>query len=390
MPVAMSLHGRARLQLGVAALLLTAFLGTMPVEGSASPATTCVPEWSLASLPNDGANTSFYGSAASSSTDVWAVGSFYNGRTDSARIEHWNGSTWAVTPSPRIGSSYLQEAVTLSPSDAWAVGYAVPGSVGQTLAEHWDGTNWKVVASPSPSTIANYLVDVSAVSPDDVWAVGYDINSHGVYRTLIEHWDGTAWSLVPSPNVGSKDNLLNGVSAVSASNVWAVGSWTTSTGAARTLAEHWDGVRWRVVPSPSPSSTSNALNGVVALSSTDVWAGGSSYSGTDNVTLVEHWNGTRWSQVFTPNVASSGNVINAMAAGASGDVWSVGYYYNTVGTRVFETLTEHWDGATWTLVDSPNHGTGDSYLNSVVELGTGATWAMGTSTTGAMVETTCL
>jgi hypothetical protein len=324
------IHGRARLRVRVATLLLSAVISTMPVEGSAAPATACVPDWSLAHLPNDGANTSLYGSAASSSMDVWAVGSFYNGRTDLPRGLHWNGSTWRVTPSPRIGSSYLQEAVALSASDAWAVGYSIPGSVGQTLAEHWDGTSWTVVTSPSPGAIANYLVDVAAVSADDVWAVGYEINAQGVYRTLIEHWDGTTWSVVASPNVGPKDNLLQGVSAVSANDVWAVGSWTTSTGATKALAEHWDGLRWSVVSSPSPSAVSNALNGVVALSSTDVWAGGSSYSGTDNVTLIEHWNGTSWSQVFTPNVANSGNVITSVAAGSSSDVWSVGYYYPTM------------------------------------------------------------
>ena len=43
--------------------------------------------------------------------------------------------------------------------------------------------------------------------------------------TLVEHWDGTTWSVVNSPNVTTDGNQLGGVVALATGNVWAVGSY---------------------------------------------------------------------------------------------------------------------------------------------------------------------
>jgi hypothetical protein len=47
--------------------------------------------------------------------------------------------------------------------------------------------------------------------------------------TLIEHFDGTSWAVVPSPNVGpnsaNQSNGLLGLTANSANNIWAFGSY---------------------------------------------------------------------------------------------------------------------------------------------------------------------
>ena len=66
-------------------------------------------------------------------------------------------------------------------------------------------------AVPSPST--NELHAVTSISANDVWAVGVG--------PITEHWNGTAWSVVPSPNV--TNGKLLGVAAVSTNDVWAVG-----------------------------------------------------------------------------------------------------------------------------------------------------------------------
>src|SRR6266567_3297398 len=81
---------------------------------------------------------------------------------------------------------------------------------------------WTVVSSPNPGSV-NDLNGVAAVSASDVWAVGEFINASNVNQTLIEHWNGHKWSVVPSPNVGTHNNELFGVTAVSATDVWAVG-----------------------------------------------------------------------------------------------------------------------------------------------------------------------
>jgi hypothetical protein len=79
----------------------------------------------------------------------------------------------------------------------------------------------------------NSLATISAVSANDIWAAGtstytyytgeYDPNT--TYYTLFEHWDGSAWSMVPGANTNgsSAQGTLYGVAAVSSDDVWAVG-----------------------------------------------------------------------------------------------------------------------------------------------------------------------
>src|SRR5205823_5698851 len=115
---------------------------------------------------------------------------------------------------------------------------------------HWDGMRWQTVRSPNPGNAGNYLLGVAALSADDVWAVGYFVNSPIGSRTLVEHWDGSKWSVVAGPNPGRNSNSLSAIAASSATDVWAVGTYTSLDGVNRTLVERWNGSAWAVVPSP--------------------------------------------------------------------------------------------------------------------------------------------
>src|SRR5205823_6090857 len=133
------------------------------------------------------------------------------------------------------------------------------GSVKQTLVEHWDGSTWTIVPSPNSDPLANHLDGVVAVSAGDVWAVGdfYDTGV-GAHRTLVEHWNGSAWSVVPSPNVGTDHDFFTAVAAVSGSDVWAVGIDLPQNFMNQvTLVEHWDGSAWTIVPSPNVAGAPN-------------------------------------------------------------------------------------------------------------------------------------
>src|SRR5205823_13678772 len=95
----------------------------------------------------------------------------------------------------------------------------------------------------------NVLWDVAAISPNDVWAVGY--YSNGTI-TLVEHWDGTQWSIVPSPNPGDSDNYLGAVATVSSNDVWAVGYFDAGPGAGwQTLVEHYASGCATLTPTPT-------------------------------------------------------------------------------------------------------------------------------------------
>jgi hypothetical protein len=180
--------------------------------------------------------------------------------------------------------------------DAWAVGYDETEGDYETLLLHWDGTRWSRVIGPNPGSGSNELQAVSAVSPSEAWAVGDSLGfATAVDETLIVHWNGRRWSHVKSPNRGSSFNALTGVSAVSPTDAWAVGSYRDEGEIGQTLALHWDGARWSQVKTPNPGSISNSLAGVSAVSPKDVWAVGE-YQGAGTHALVLHWDGTKWSQ----------------------------------------------------------------------------------------------
>jgi hypothetical protein len=114
-----------------------------------------------------------------------------------------------------------------------------------------------------------------------------------------------SWSVVPSPNVATSEDYLTSVTGISASDIWAVGCFVDDT-ACQTLIEHWDGASWSVVPNPNPGTGNTMLRGVVALSTSNAWAVGNYdlTSGGLTRTLIEHWDGASWSVVSSPNPLS--------------------------------------------------------------------------------------
>jgi hypothetical protein len=207
----------------------------------------------------------------------------------------------------------------------------IPLLLTTTVAE---AAAWSVVPSPSPGVLGNELNGVASVSANDVWAVGEFTNAFPG-QTLTLHWNGTAWRVVKSPNAGAADNILLAVAAVSTNDVWAVGSFVVQGfGPSQTLIEHWNGTSWSVVSSPG----SGDLKGVAIVSANDIWAVGDS-STIPFQTLIEQWNGTSWSVVPSPNVGSGDNFLNGAAADpTSGQAWAVGDFSNA--SQHLQTLTE--------------------------------------------------
>ncbi len=331
--------------------------------------------WSTEFSPNPSTTINeFYGVAANSANDVWAVGYYKSNSTfaELTLIEHWNGSSWSISSSPNTGhGSRLRGVVASSATNAWAVGtYLDSSDVSQALIEQWNGTSWNIVANPAPSW-SSELYGVTAFSANNVWAVGDYTSGSGIYQTLVEHWDGTSWSVVPSPNPSADGDSLRSVARVKGTNqVWAVGVEYTR-GTQQTLIERWAGTSWKVIASPNPGSEYYELWGVSAISASDIWAVGN-YDST-NGQLIEHWNGTSWSVVSSPNVPGSLFAVTALSAN---NIWAVGYDVNSS-----ETLTEQWNGTSWSVVSSANKGAHSNYLFGVSGISrTGGVWAVGNYT----------
>jgi hypothetical protein len=308
------------------------------------------------------------------------VGEYFTGHEGGqhgAFIERWNGRHWRVVATPIPRGSSLPSVSASGARDVWAVGQ---GGGGRQLIEHWDGVQWRRLA-PAPRSRGN-LFAVFARSPSDAWVVGDRIRG-GVVETLIEHWDGTRWSVVPNPNPRPAPShrpyaVLQTIAAISATNVWAAGlSATTVPAVTRTLIEHWDGRRWRIVPSPNVRSargvTNNLLFSISGSRADDVWAVGSwsslptGYGGRGDHPLALHWYGRSWSRIATPALGQRALFSSVVAR--AGRAWAVG----DRGVQPHQqTLIERWNGTRWSSVPSPA-----GFAFRAVTASGGAAWAVG-------------
>jgi hypothetical protein len=374
------MRGQRRRSFVVAIVAGAAFIAVVPSVASA--ATCSNPDARPVSV-GSGRNA-FTAVAMAARCDAWAVGSFEKGGASQTLTERWNGTRWRHVTSPNpaglSNGDSLNGVATTSSADAWAVGWYIKGGSGQTLTEHWNGTQWKHVPSPNPGGLRHRdsLKGVSATSAGDAWAVGFYGNGSAL-QTLILHWDGIRWTRVPSRNPGgaSNDDVLTGVAARSPRDVWAVG-WFYNGKAQRTLIEHWDGTRWTRVPSPNRDSPLNILNGVTATTASDAWAVGYFLNGRlMQRTLVERWNGTRWVRQPSPNRTgdAASDVLFGVAASSATNAWAVGYS----GCCVYQTLTLHWNGTAWSIRASGNPGgaSNDNVFKGVAARPRSRPWAVG-------------
>ena len=298
--------------------------------------------------------------------------------------------SFQVVRSPNVNhdASGLQGVAVAGSSGVSAVGgVAAGGTSNQTLTEHWDGTAWTVVPSPSGSGQA-LLSAVAAAGPADVWAVGQaEPTAH--YETLTEHWNGTAWSIVPSANSGTSGDTLGAVAVAGPSDVWAAGSYYDS-GATRyaTLIEHWNGTAWTVVPSPNSGTGDNYLYGLTVAGSGDVWAVGSSWAPPRRADSGRALERQRLDDRAQPQLRPPRQRAGHRRRGRAGRRLAAGSSLNDSGTHV--PLIEHWDGTAWTVVPSPAVGSGDNFLYGLTVLAPGDAWAVGHATVGSSDVTLAL
>jgi hypothetical protein len=336
--------------------------------------------WEAVPSPNLGAQANtLYSVAASADDDVWAVGAGYDDVLYAYRtvIEHWNGAAWSIIPSPNATSGYnlLNGVAVAGTNDIWAVGQAANGNTYSTLIEHSTGGKapvWSIIPSPNVANNSCMLNAISIVAANDIWAVGYSTDSNFNNRSLMLHWNGATWSIVPSPAVGN--DILYAVDAIASNDVWATGRTKVGYSSSRTLTMHWDGSTWTVVSSPNDSTGSNDLFGVAAVAANDVWAVGSAGS---LKTLALHWNGLSWSVIPTPAFSNANNeVLVGIVAASSGDIWTAGQFGQD---SVQKTLTEHWNGSAWTLFPSPDPESSSNRLSGIAVTPQGTLWAVGTT-----------
>ncbi len=288
---------------------------------------------------------------------------------------------WAqvASPSPAPLNS-LSSVFARSSDDVWAVGISgAPYHGDRTLIEHWDGSKWSVVPSPNADTFSDLYTVFGAESGARLWVVGTSSPTlGGPIAPLIEEWDGSTWTITPTPPVRHEAYLYGG-SAGADDDAWVVGQRFGGSGINRTLTEHWDGNAWRIVPSANKGRDSICLLlATAAVSASDAWAVG--YAGAGP--LLEQWDGSSWSLVRSPDPTYGPNAV-AIRSGDS--IWTAGSSHPNGALP--EASTERWDGATWSVVPSPSPGDSAFFTGIAAVPGSRDLWAVGISTTAGITTT---
>ena len=199
--------------------------------------------------------------------------------------ERWDGATWAIQPTPDpagVTIGMLDGIACPAPSTCTAVGLSADGSIsGFTLAEHWDGTTWAIQPTPNPGGTTYAELDSIACPSASTCTAAGSASGHGPSTTLAEHWDGTTWAIQPTPSPGPAGSTFHGVACPSRRICLAVGGDSAAVGQQATLAERWNGNTWTLQPAPSPAASPvSELDAVACTSAKLCTAAGSSYATT--------------------------------------------------------------------------------------------------------------
>lgn len=310
--------------------------------------------------------------------DVWAVGHFQQltpGYTEQITLAmHFDGAQWSVTPTPspapgpNLSNDYLWAVDGVAANDVWAGGeqnMQVPGGwVGsQPLGIHWDGSTWSEVPMPIPPTSvgAGYtgssVLEIEAIASNDVWFLGrWNGPYPGTSSTrpaMAIHWDGSGFTQFLAPVIAGQQ-AITAADSSSSSNVWAVGTQSSST-TQYPYVVRWDGANWSHVLMP-PAGTTSQVFDIDVVSANEVWVMALRNVGTTTQPFLMKWNGTSWSQMSVPVLAST--LVNA-----SDDIWLAG------------AQIHHWNGSDWSVVDDLGCIPSPSFANIA---GSGANlWAAG-------------
>lgn len=123
---------------------------------------------------------------------------------------------------------------------------------------------------------------------------------------------------------------------------------------------------------PAPATINGSLLAVAATSDSDAWGVGC--AGKCNETLTEHWDGATWTQEPSPSPGPR-SMLTAAAAVSASDAWAVGVTQDNDGSNS-KALILHWDGTAWTRAPVST-APADSQLYGVAATSADNAWAVG-------------
>ena len=291
-------------------------------------------QWSnVATSAPIGAPTALEAIAAVNARDIWAVGT----AGQRPLILHWNGAAWSqVQPAPlKAYSSQLSALAVVASNDVWAVGNAVQTQNGtpSIIAERWDGQSWKTAPAPAASAFSSLT---AYPGPTDAAVWGLVATPAGDEQLV--RWDGRAWQELPMPDPGAKGLNLAAIAAGPSGAVWAAGSYYSADTAspwAVPIVEHWNGTAWSRVPTSEAESRGAWLTSLAVGSDGTLWAAGSLRNPNTRLmnAFMEHVTDPKgttsafglYPSIYTdPHRADSFGVLGIAAVPGANAAWVVG------------------------------------------------------------------
>lgn len=293
-------------------------------------------------------------------------------------FESWIDGTWQTVPSapvvPSGASGITASALSCTGTEATQctmIGSYSPAAVGGslTLAEQWTGGGWQLTRTPNPGDLFDGLMGTSCTGSSFCVAVGSYQGPADGQHTLAEAWNGHRWRLLYPSSPGVQISYLTSVSCPSRTECVAVGATDDKAGSWQTLAEEWAGGAWKVLPSLNPGPN-DQFTSVSCPTTTDCMMVGSSHDFThaDTSTLAERWREGTWQVVATPDPGSNAptprfNILSGVSC--TGPSWCMAVGDMDERAPLYSgALAMRWDGTSWDQVPATNPG-GDLELEAV-------------------------
>ena len=287
--------------------------------------------------------------------------------TPVALVERWNGTRWAIEPTPALPGAargFLFGVSCATPRSCTAVGSETRGRATDALIEHWSGARWTMEPPParvrrSPPQVT-YLAAVACPSVAACTAVGYAGNLAGTAGAILAaRWTAArGWVTQPTARpAGASAAFLSGVSCPSAADCTAVGFLTTHSGTGAALAERWTQDRWRSERIPTPlGAASVQLTGVSCPVRAFCTAVGYFDTAGIDVMLAERWDGARW-VIGRPRYPHGARAVRfaEVSCPSLRSCTAVGFVNDLYGLNA--PLAEHWTPHGWAVQPTPAIGT---------------------------------
>ena len=287
---------------------------------------------------------------------------------------------WTVVPLATIGEGddCFSGVDGTSPNDVWAVGTWQNPYVFKSLIQHFDGTSWTKLPAPDTGS-RQWLEDVLAISPQSAIAVGSYIVGTSTGQPLAMEWNGAEWALMATPVFeGGAD--FEAIDRSPAGTIWVAGFLYGTAFLARRSEGGWD-----IVYAPHVGGERNNFHDLDARSDTEIWAVGTrSERMGQRMLLIQRYDGNgNWT---TFDIQSPGGMdrFTGVRAFAANDVWATGYYYDRT-LFLDQPMIMHYDGVSWTRTQVPAYPGGSVVLESVAATAPDDIYVVGTySPTGGI------